>query len=72
MVFNLFDADILPAPDDDVFVAARDFQVPVGVQAAEVAGSKPSVGGKDLVVEVRIEVSDKKFRTPDQHFTDGT
>ena len=42
--FELVDIDVVAAGiDDDVFGAADDVQTPVVVEAAEVAGMKPSV-----------------------------
>ena len=59
------------ASDYDVLIAAGDSEESVRVQPAEVAGAKPSIRGKGIVVESRIEISDKQFGSADEHLTVG-
>jgi hypothetical protein len=53
--FQCFREHILAAAEDDQLLAASlEVEVAVGVQAAEVAGAEPAVGGEGLAVGLRV------------------
>ena len=48
IALHLGRVDVVAARDDEVFAAPHDRQAPMGVEAADVAGAKPAVGGELL------------------------
>jgi hypothetical protein len=63
-VLDLTGGDVLPAPDDDVLLAVGDDQVPVGVEAADIAGPEPAAGQEGLGVEGGVAVAGELPRPP--------
>ena len=62
-VLDLLRGDVLAAPDDEVLEPVGDRQVPVDVEAADVARAEPPARQEHLRIERRIGVADEQLRS---------
>src|SRR5262245_43999871 len=62
-VLDLARTDVLALADDDVLLAARDAEIALAVERAQVAGAEPPVGGEGVRVARAIEVAEAALRS---------